>query len=255
MTSYLETLFGLGGRTAMVTGGSSGIGQAMATALYRAGANVILVARTASRLEEVAASLQSGPSAPHVETIAADLADRADVARVAKRTDVDILVNSAAINVRPPMDSLTDDVWDQTLAANLTAPFLLGQAFAPAMAERGWGRIINVVSQQAFRAYGNSGAYGAAKAGLVGLTRSQAEAWSGRGVTSNAVAPGVVQTPLTEPTVFNDPAKVAAHAKRAMIGRNGVPDDFAGCAVYLASTASAAVTGQTLFVDGGYSAS
>jgi NAD(P)-dependent dehydrogenase (short-subunit alcohol dehydrogenase family) len=121
------------------------------------------------------------------------------------------------------------------------------------MAARGWGRIINIVSQQAFRAYGNSGAYGVSKAGLVALTRSQAEAWSPSGVCCNAVAPGVVHTPLTE-AVFADPAKVAAHAGRTMIGRNGVPGDFAGCAVYLASTASAAVTGQTLFVDGGYSA-
>jgi gluconate 5-dehydrogenase len=121
------------------------------------------------------------------------------------------------------------------------------------MAARGWGRIINVVSQQAFRAYGNSGAYGASKAGLVGLTRSQAEAWSPSGVTCNAVAPGVVHTPLTE-AVFADPAKVATHAARTMIGRNGLPTDFAGCAVFLASDASAAMTGQTLFVDGGYSA-
>ncbi len=91
------------------------------------------------------------------------------------------------------------------------------------------------------------------KAGLVALTRSHAEAWSPSGVCCNAVAPGVVHTPLTE-EVFADPAKVSAHAARTMIGRNGVPEDFAGCAVYLASAASAAVTGQTLFVDGGYSA-
>ena len=116
---------------------------------------------------------------------------------------------------------------------------------------RGWGRIIDVVSQQAFRAYGNSGAYGVSKAGLVALTRSQAEAWSRSGVCCNAVAPGVVHTPLTE-EVFADPAKASAHAARTMIGRNGVPEDFAGCAVYLASRASDAVTGQALFVDGGY---
>jgi len=157
------------------------------------------------------------------------------------------------VNRRPPLDALTLDDWDVTLAANLTAPFLLGQAFGPRMAARGWGRIINVVSQQAFRAYGNSGAYGAAKAGLVGLTRSQAEAWSRHGVCCNAIAPGVVHTPLTEP-VFADPATVARHAARTMIGRNGVPNDFGACAVFLASAAAVAVTGQTLFVDGGYSA-
>ena len=251
MASYLDELFGLGGRTAMVTGGSSGIGRAMAGALGRAGARVVLVARRPQPLRDTAAELHA--DGVEVQTVTADLSDRTDVARVSGYAGVDILVNAAAVNRRPPMDELTDDDWDVTLAANLTAPFLLGQRLGPAMAARGWGRIINVVSQQAFRAYGNSGAYGAAKAGLVGLTRSQAEAWSGRGVTCNAVAPGVVHTPLTEP-VFADPEKVAAHARRTMIGRNGVPGDFAGCVVYLASAASAAVTGQTLFVDGGYSA-
>ncbi|WP_306214643.1 SDR family NAD(P)-dependent oxidoreductase [Actinoplanes sp. RD1] len=246
--SYLDRLFGLDGRTALVTGGSSGIGRAMAAALRGAGASVILVARRPEPLAAVSRELSAS-------FLTADLADRADVARVAAEAGtVDILVNAAAVNLRPPLDELTTGDWDLTLAANLTAPFLLGQAFGPAMAARGWGRIINVVSQQAFRAYGNSGAYGAAKAGLVGLTRSQAEAWSARGVTSNAVAPGVVRTPLTEETVFAHPGRAESHARRAMIGRNGLPDDFAGVAVYLASGAAAAVTGQTLFVDGGYSA-
>ena len=255
MSAYLSELFGLTGRTAVVTGGSSGIGRAMAGALGRAGARVVLVARRPEPLAETIGEL----TADGVEAgaVPADLADRAALTAaidtiVTRYGEPDILVNAAAVNRRPPMDALTDDDWDVTLAANLTAPFQLGQRFGPAMAARGWGRIINVVSQQAFRAYGNSGAYGVSKAGLVALTRSQAEAWSARGVCCNAVAPGVVHTPLTEP-VFADPDKVAAHARRTMIGRNGVPSDFAGCAVYLASAASAAVTGQTLFVDGGYS--
>ncbi|GAA3910135.1 SDR family NAD(P)-dependent oxidoreductase [Actinoplanes auranticolor] len=255
MSAYLSELFGLAGRTAVVTGGSSGIGRAMAGALGRAGARIVLVARRPEPLAETIGEL----TADGVEAgaVPADLADRAALAAaidtiVTRYGEPDILVNAAAVNRRPPMDALTDDDWDVTLAANLTAPFQLGQRFGSAMAARGWGRIINVVSQQAFRAYGNSGAYGVSKAGLVALTRSQAEAWSARGVCCNAVAPGVVHTPLTEP-VFADPEKVAAHARRTMIGRNGVPSDFAGCAVYLASAASAAVTGQTLFVDGGYS--
>jgi len=247
--SYLEELFGLAGRTAVVTGGSSGIGLEMARALSGAGARVVLVARRQSLLDDAVASI-GGETSP----VVADLADRAALPVLLDKLGTpDILVNAAAVNRRPPLDQLTDDDWDVTLAANLTAPFLLGQRFGPAMAERGWGRIINVVSQQAFRAYGNSGAYGVSKAGLVALTRSQAEAWSRRGVCCNAVAPGVVHTPLTEET-FADPTKVATHAARAMIGRNGLPTDFAGCAVFLASAAAAAVTGQTLFVDGGYSA-
>ncbi|MEV0896483.1 SDR family oxidoreductase [Actinoplanes sp. NPDC049802] len=256
MSSYLDELFGLSGRTAVVTGGSSGIGRSMAIALGRAGARIVLVARRAAPMAEVVAELCGHGAEAHA--ISADLADRAAVKATAVEIfdghgGPDILVNSAGINLRPPLDELTEDVWDATLAANLTAPFLLGQAFGPAMARRGWGRIINVVSQQAFRAYGDSGAYGAAKAGLVGLTRSQAEAWSRHGVCCNAIAPGVVHTPLTE-AVFADPSKVSAHARRTMIGRNGVPEDFAGCVVFLASEAGRAVTGQTLFVDGGYSA-
>jgi NAD(P)-dependent dehydrogenase (short-subunit alcohol dehydrogenase family) len=255
MSAYLSELFGLAGRTAVVTGGSSGIGRAMADALGRAGARVVLVARRPGPLDDTVREL----SADGVEAgaVTVDLGDRAALAAatdtiVSRYGDPDVLLNAAAVNRRPPLDSLTGEDWDVTLAANLTAPFLLGQRFGPAMAARGWGRIINVVSQQAFRAYGNSGAYGVSKAGLVALTRSQAEAWSARGVCCNAVAPGVVETPLTE-AVFADPEKVAAHARRTMIGRNGLPMDFAGCAVFLASAASAAVTGQTLFVDGGYS--
>jgi gluconate 5-dehydrogenase len=256
VSAYLQEIFGLSGRTAVVTGGSSGIGRAMAVALGRAGARIVLVARNEKPLAETVAEL-TGHGA-EAAAVSVDLADRA--ALTAATTTIisrygapDVLINAAAVNRRPPMPELTGDDWDVTLAANLTAPFLLGQAFAPRMAERGWGRIVNVASQQAFRAYGNSGAYGVSKAGLVALTRSQAEAWSASGVCCNAVAPGVVHTPLTEP-VFADPSKVAAHAARTMIGRNGVPMDFAGCAVFLASDASAAMTGQTLFVDGGYSA-
>ncbi len=256
MSSYLDEMFGLSGRLAVVTGGSSGIGRAMATALGRAGARLVLIARHPGRLDETVAELAAAGVA--AGAISADLADRAAVTAAAATVldtygEPDVLVNAAAVNRRPPLDRLTDDDWDVTLAANLTAPFLLGQAFGPRMAERGRGRIINVVSQQAFRAYGNSGAYGVSKAGLVALTRSQAEAWSRRGVCCNAVAPGVVHTPLTE-EVFADPAKVTAHAARTMTGRNGVPEDFAACAVFLAGSGSAAITGQTLFVDGGYSA-
>jgi gluconate 5-dehydrogenase len=255
MSAYLTEVFGLAGRTAVVTGGSSGIGRAMAGALGRAGARVVLVARRPEPLADTVRELTADGVEAGAVTV--DLADRAALTAatdtiVSWYGDPDVLVNAAAVNRRPPLDTLTEEDWDVTLAANLTSPFLLGQRFGPAMAARGWGRIINVVSQQAFRAYGNSGAYGVSKAGLVALTRSQAEAWSARGVCCNAVAPGVVHTPLTEP-VFADPEKVAAHARRTMIGRNGVPNDFAGCAVFLASSASAAVTGQTLFVDGGYS--
>ena len=244
-------MFGLSGRTAIVTGGNSGIGRVMAAALREAGAAVVLVARNRERLEATAAELGA-------HAVSCDLSDRADLARAADAAvrlagEPDILVNAAGINPRPHMNDLTEAVWDDVLEVNVTAPFLLGQRFGPGMAGRGWGRIINVVSQQALRAYGNSGAYGVSKGGLASLTRSQAEAWSPHGVCCNAVAPGVVETPMTA-AILGDPAKAAAAAARTMIGRNGRPEDFAGIAVFLAGDGSAAITGQVICVDGGFSA-
>jgi NAD(P)-dependent dehydrogenase (short-subunit alcohol dehydrogenase family) len=256
VSDYLDTLFSLTGRVAAVTGGSSGIGRAMARALGRAGASVVLVARNQAGLDEVVGELSSARAS--AASVTADLADQAVIGEAADKVreifgEPDILVNAAGVNPRPPLAQLTTPEWDQCMAVNLTAPFLLGQCFAPAMAERGWGRIINVASQQAFRAFGNSGAYGASKGGLMSLTRSQAEQWSSSGVCCNAVVPGFVATPMTA-QVAADPARSATLAARTMIGRNGLAADFEGVAVFLASTASAYVTGQAIFVDGGFSA-
>jgi gluconate 5-dehydrogenase len=253
--SFLADLFSLGGRVAVVTGGSSGIGAAMAAALARAGARVVLVARDAERLDAAAASLRA--CGGEVAWVGADLAERPSVERAADEAErafgpPDILVNCAGINLRPPLGSLSAADWDLTLAVNLTAPFLLGQRFGPPMAARGWGRIINVTSQQASRAFGNSGGYGASKGGLAALTRSQSEAWASSGVCCNSVCPGFVPTRLNA-HVARDPERVAAMAARTMTGRNGEPADFAGVAVFLASRASDYVTGQTLYVDGGFS--
>ncbi len=256
MSAYLDGLFSLDGRVALVTGGSSGIGQAMARALAGAGARVVLLARGSGALEAAAAAIQNtGGTAAWVS---ADLGDRTSALTGAESAaavfgEPDILVNSAGINLRPPMSALTVAEWDQTMAVNLTAPFLLGQRFGPAMAGRGWGRIINIVSQQAFRAFGRSGGYGASKGGLASLTRSQSEAWAARGVCCNAVSPGFVITPLTREAA-SDPARREALAARTMIGRNGEAGDFEGVAVFLASRASDYVTGQVIFVDGGFSA-
>ena len=163
----------------MVTGASSGIGRAIAEALAEAGASVVLLGRRTSALSEVQAGIaaRGGRSA----WLSADLADRQEAVGLADRCaeifgEPDILVNAAAINLRPPLGSVTLEDWDATMGVNLTAPFVLGQRFGPSMADRGYGRIINIGSQQSFRAFGNSGAYGVSKAGIVALTRSQAEA-------------------------------------------------------------------------------
>jgi NAD(P)-dependent dehydrogenase (short-subunit alcohol dehydrogenase family) len=255
-TDYLRELFALDGRVAVVTGGSSGIGAEIAFALARAGARVVLVARDAERLGAAAGRLHA--SGALAAWVSADLGDRSEVERAATEAAAvfgppDILVNCAGINLRPPLASLTSAEWDLTMAVNLTAPFLLGQRFGPLMAARGWGRIINVTSQQAQRAFGNSGAYGASKGGLAALTRSQSEAWARSGVCCNSVCPGFVATRLNA-HVASDPARSAALAARTMVGRNGEPADFAGVAVFLASPASDYLTGQTLYVDGGFSA-
>jgi gluconate 5-dehydrogenase len=223
----------------------------MAAALAGAGASVVLMARDRQRLHAVASELGA-------HAVPVDLSDRAALTRAADAAvrlagEPDILVNAAAINPRPPLADVTEAVWDATLEVNLTAPFLLGQRFGPAMAARGWGRIVNLASQQAMRAYGNSGAYGVSKGGIASLTRSQAEAWSPHGVCCNAVAPGVVDTPMTAAT-FADPVTAAGAAARTLIGRNGIPADYAGIAVFLSSDASAYVTGQLICVDGGFSA-
>jgi NAD(P)-dependent dehydrogenase (short-subunit alcohol dehydrogenase family) len=256
VTAYLEELFSLSGRVAVVTGGSSGIGAEMARALALAGARVVLVARDKVRLTVAADTMRAAGGT--VAFVAADLALRDEVARAAEEASAafgaaDILVNAAGVNVRPPLPSLSVQDWDLTLAVNLTAPFLLGQRFGPLMAARGWGRIINVTSQQAQRAFANSGGYGASKGGLASLTRSQSEAWARSGVCCNSVCPGFVLTRLNA-HLASDPAVVAALAARTMVGRNGEASDFAGVAVFLASRASDYVTGQTLYVDGGFSA-
>ena len=253
---FVEDLFSLTGRVAVVTGGSSGIGAGMAAALAGAGARVVLVARDAERLGAAADGLSARGG--QAAWVSADLADRAGLERAGEEAAAafgppDILVNCAGINLRPPLASLSVEDWDLTLAVNLTAPFLLGQRFGPLMAARGWGRIINVTSQQASRAFSNSGGYGASKGGLAALTRSQSEAWARSGVCCNSVCPGFVPTRLNA-AIAADPERMAAMAARTMTGRNGEPADFAGVAVFLASRASDYVTGQTLYVDGGFSA-
>jgi len=251
----LEDLFSLSGLTAVVTGGSSGIGRAIATALAGAGASVVIVARGGGRIDEVVHEIADAGG--RAAGVVGDLSTRDGILAAADAAaepfgEPDILVNSAGINLRPPMNEIEMDVWDATMTVNLEAPFLLSRRYAPGMLERRFGRLIHISSQQAHRAFVTSGVYGVSKGGLESLTRSQAEAWSSQGVTANTLVPGFVLTPLNA-RLQEDKDKVQQLAARTMVGRNGVPDDFAGIAVFLAGRSSAYVTGQSLFVDGGLS--
>jgi gluconate 5-dehydrogenase len=228
----------------------------LAATLAEAGAAVCLLARREHELRALAGEIvaQGGCAA----AIPCDLVDRSSLPDAVERARAafgppDILVNAAGINPRRQIEELTDQEWDATMEINLAAPFFLARCVAPAMCAKGWGRIINLASLQSLRAFADGAPYGVSKGGVMQLTRALALAWSRRGVTCNAIAPGFFPTELTAP-VFADPQRTAAMAARTMIGRNGVLDDLRGTVVYLASRASDYVTGQTLFVDGGFTA-
>jgi len=248
--------FDLGGLVALGTGASSGIGREIASALSEAGAAVVLVGRRSQQLTAAQREVEAGGA--RAATLTADLSHIATLHATAERASSlfgppDILVNAAGINIRKPMLEVTPADWDAILAINLAAPFFLAQALAPAMIAKGWGRIINIASLQSVRAFPMGAPYGASKGGVAQLTRAQAEAWSRHGVNTNAIAPGFFATELTAPVV-NDAARWQKMADSTFSGRNGELGDLRGTAVFLASRASDYVTGQTIFVDGGFSA-
>ena len=246
-------LFDLTGKTACVTGASSGLGRRAALVLAAAGARVVGVARRTGALERLQAEIGDAAA-----VVAADIADRDTMAQLAADVTApfgapDILVHAAGLNTREAADDVTGDGWDRTLAINLTAPFFLSQALVPAMKKRGWGRIVNFASLQSSRAFPGGIAYGATKGGIAQLTRAMAEAWSGDGITANAIGPGFFPTELTQ-AVFDDPARAARNAAQTCAGRNGRMEDLDGPLVFLCSEASGYVTGQILMVDGGFTA-
>lgn len=252
----LKHLFDLGGRRALVSGGHSGIGYAMAHALGLAGARVLLVARREAELASAAKALRS--DAIEADWLAADLSDTHTTQALAQRAEhllggIDIIVNAAGINLRQTFAEVTPAAWQAQLALHLGAPFFLTQALAPGMQARGWGRIVNIASLQSTRAFADSAPYGASKGGVLQLTRAIAQAWSPHGITCNSIGPGFFPTALTAP-VFADPSLAQLHAAQTCIGRNGELPDLYGVTVFLASDASAYITGQTLMVDGGYTA-
>ncbi len=248
--------FSLQGKTALVTGATSGIGRRQSLALAQAGAKVVVLGRREAQLLELVADIEALGGIAIAQP--ADLSDRdslGDIAKLAQQVSgsVDILINAAGINLRQAVDEITLDSWDQTINLNLAVPFFLARALVPAMKEKGWGRIINIASLQSERAFANSVPYGASKGGVAQLTRAMAETWSKLGVNCNAIAPGFFPTELTAP-VYENPDLLEGLANQTAIGRNGELADVDGLTVFLASSASDYITGQVIYLDGGFSA-
>lgn len=246
------SMFSLKDKVALVTGATSGIGQRQAIALSAAGATVVAVGRNPERLDELMEQLP-GSSVPVLCDLAtADLSTSFKDALV-KTGGIDILCNTAGVNLREPAEQITSESWQQTLYLNLTVPFFLARELVPQMRERGGGKVINIASLQSERAFPNSAAYGASKGGVAQLTRAMAEAWSADGIGCNAIGPGFFPTALTA-RVFDDAEIAAKNASQTAIGRNGKLEDLDGITVFLASSASDYITGQVIYVDGGFTA-
>jgi NAD(P)-dependent dehydrogenase (short-subunit alcohol dehydrogenase family) len=253
----MTDLFSLAGKTAVVIGGSSGIGRVLALGLADAGADVIATARRQKEIEEVAADIEA--RGRKTLRIGCDVRDRASLEALLAATlkafgKVDILVNSAGKIKRMPSLTMPEKDWTDILDTNLTGAMRTCQIFGRSMLERGYGRIINIASLNSFVALSEVAAYAASKAGLVSLTRSLAVEWSKSGVTVNAIAPGVFHTEMNAALLDNTP-RGHELLLRTPMGRFGKNEELVGAAVYLASDAASFVTGETLVVDGGFLAS
>lgn len=251
------TLFDLTGRTALVTGASMGIGFALARGLAQAGARVVLNARTLDRLEAAADDLRA--EGVDAATLPFDVTD-AEAARAAidgyeaGTGAIDILINNAGTQHRAPLQDFPVEAFDRLMRTNVSAAFYVGQAVARHMIARGKGKIVNIASVQSLLARPGIAPYTASKGAVSNLTKGMATDWARHGLTCNAIAPGYFDTPLNAALVA-DPDFCAWIEARTPAGRWGQVEELVGACVFLASDASAFVNGQTIFVDGGMTAS
>jgi NAD(P)-dependent dehydrogenase (short-subunit alcohol dehydrogenase family) len=247
----------LAGRTALVTGGGSGIGRAIAERLARDGARVIVAGRTRASLEEVARALAG-------DAVFMDVADRASITRAlgeleARRARVDVLVNNAGAAGSAPLGRTSDELWDRMFAVNVTGAFTLCRALLPKMIASGWGRVVNVASNAGLTGYAYTSAYGASKHALVGLTRALAMEVARTGVTVNAVCPGFVNTSLVGEAVARIVEKTGRSAAEARASLEAMSPqrrlvespEVAEVVAMLCSEASRSVHGQAIPIDGG----
>jgi NAD(P)-dependent dehydrogenase (short-subunit alcohol dehydrogenase family) len=250
-------IFSLEGKTAVVVGGSSGIGRVLSLGLADAGADVIASARRREQVDETAEEIERrGRQTLRLCSDVRNCTSLEDLLAASLRRfgKVDLLINCAGIIKRTPTLTMPGEEWNEVVDTNLTGTLRACQIFGKHMLERGYGRIVNIASLNSFVALSEVAAYAASKAGVVSLTRSLAVEWSKKGVTVNAIAPGVFRTALNMELLDNTP-RGQELLMRTPMGRFGRTEELVGAAVYLCSDAASFVTGQTLVVDGGFLAS
>ena len=252
-----ENITDLTGRVAVVVGGTSGLGRAIALGLARAGARTVPAGRRGELVREVCEEIEGGGGKAFAQT--ADVSARASVealrdAVLERFGAVDILVNAAGRTARTPTAEVSEEEWDTIMDTNLTGMLRCCQAFYAPLKESGRGRVINVASLSSYVAFHEVAAYGASKAGVVALTRSLGCEWARDGVNVNAIAPGVFRTKMNE-HLLDGTERGRELLLRTPMGRFGKVEELAGAAVFLASDASSFVTGEIIAVDGGFLAS
>jgi NAD(P)-dependent dehydrogenase (short-subunit alcohol dehydrogenase family) len=256
MASVLER-FRLDGKVALVTGGARGLGKVISEALASAGARVAVSSRKPEQAEAMAGVIRLAHGAEALG-VAADVTRRADVEAMVAATvnrfgRIDILVNNAGVNIRGPIERLSEDDWDLVLDTNLKGPWLCCRAVAEPMKRQKWGRVINVSSMMGEISMPDRTPYSASKGGLTLLTKTLALEWASHGINVNALCPGPFATEINTP-LLNDPNVRAQMQANVPLGRWGDPFELGPAAVFLASEASSFMTGATLFIDGGYTA-
>jgi NAD(P)-dependent dehydrogenase (short-subunit alcohol dehydrogenase family) len=249
--------FRLDGKVALITGGARGLGETMAMALAEAGADIALSGRTLAACETTAEVIAKA-TGRRCKGFGADVTVEAEVTRLVQEVEaalgpIDILINSAGVNIRGPIQQLSEKDWDTVIDTNLKGPWLCTRAVGPGMVERKWGRVINMASVLGVIALPGRTPYCSSKAGVVNMSRVLALEWAGTGVTVNSICPGAFATEMNR-TLLDDPVKYKEFVSIIPMGRWGNLDELTGAAVFLASEASSYVTGSALFVDGGWSA-